>query len=404
MNSTQNAYLYLVSSIGTAIGSLLLIPLLTSNLTPSEYAQANYYVIASAGYGLLVGLNSNTFITRKLVDCDAIQARKLARSIFTIIITSFIPILFISILLNFLFKFYDPLINVLSLITALFMQMTNTFLFFCIGKQKAANYFLMQVLASVFIVLITLFCLKILNLNWQSRVLGQILPYSGLAIFSFWYFLDGKGYRFTLTRLELSEILSYSLPLMIHTLSFFVLSNIDKLIIASYLGDNDAGVFILAAQIAMLVNLLSDAFNKALIPKVFIILKSQDRLRIDRLFLRIKYFSFSILLAAATIALLLHFLSKFLSLGQYDDVTEVLPLLVFGQMLSFIYLMNCWKIHYSMETGYITKATLISGAITMCLMVLVVPEYGIFGAACITVVGLSLRTLITIFYARKVEI
>ena len=70
--------------------------------------------------------------------------------------------------------------------------------------------------------------------------------------------------------------LRFNLPLLPHYLSLLILSQSDRIMITKFAGSDKAGIYNLAYQVSVVMNVVADAMNGALTPWVYRKLKEKN--------------------------------------------------------------------------------------------------------------------------------
>ena len=66
---------------------------------------------------------------------------------------------------------------------------------------------------------------------------------------------------------------------------------------------------------------------------------------------------------------------------KFHQAAEVLPIIIFGQVFLGMYFMVTNYIFYAKKTKYLSYVTISSGVINVGLLLILIPIYGLYGAA-----------------------
>lgn len=193
----------------------------------------------------------------------------------------------------------------------------------------------------------------------------------------------------------LQEALKSSVPLIPHIAGLFLLTTVDRFVINAELGLADAGVYMVAAQLAGAMGLVFNAVNKAYVPWLFERLK-RDVCDEKRQIVRYTYAWFMLILFGAGLVFMIGPWLVTLVAGQeYAQAGEFIGWLALGQAFVGMYLMVTNYAIYSKRTGLLSLATITSGVINVILLVALIRLLGLKGAAIAFCISMAIRFLLT---------
>ncbi|KLP56115.1 hypothetical protein ABR39_07840 [Enterobacter genomosp. O] len=178
--------------------------------------------------------------------------------------------------------------------------------------------------------------------------------------------------------------LAFSSPLIIHVLSNALLSQVDRLFIAKMLGEGQAGIYSFAYNIGMCILVVVMAWNSSWQPKLYKFLDSKDNEKIIRI---IDISSMLLLIISFLSILFSKQMVEILADHRYRESISVVPVILIGNSLIHIYLSYVNFTFYEKKTIFVSIGTLLAVAINVALNYLLIPIYGIHGAAWATVLA-----------------
>lgn len=186
-----------------------------------------------------------------------------------------------------------------------------------------------------------------------------------------------KG-RFTLKLSHWRYALKFSLPLIPHMLSLYILSQCDRLMIKSMCGDSQAGIFSLAVTIQYVLFILIDAVEGAWTPWLFDRLDDGEEHKIQKPWL--------LLLVGAGVAALLIGLAAPELVGilggrDYAQAVYIVPPLLICTMLAFGSRAFVGIEKFNKKTGLTAVCTIIVAVINIPLNYVFIKLYGYIAAA-----------------------
>ncbi|WP_169303050.1 flippase [Thalassotalea mangrovi] len=197
------------------------------------------------------------------------------------------------------------------------------------------------------------------------------------------------------------SILSLSFPMFLSGSVWLVMSHTDTIMIGTFLGPEDVGVYAIVVKVALLSSFVLTSINSVLAPKIAEVYyggREKDLIKIARKSSKLIFYSTSPILLF--IILLGHeildgFGSEF-NVGYYP-----LVLLALGQFINSI----CGSVGYFMNmTGHqktFNKIVLFSGALNIALNYLLIPLYGLIGAALASLIANTAWNVSSLIFIKK---
>lgn len=387
MSLIRNSTTYLLSNIFNAAIPFLLLPILTRVLSPDEYGQIAMFQTLVTGLAAFVGLNTGAAASRKFFDHEknGVDHSQYNGACLQILLGSsavlFISCAVFSTQLSVFLSIPDSWIYSALLFSALSFVM-NLRLGQWQVRGEAFKFGALQISNSLFNMALSLLLVVVLHFGSQGRVNAQVMAAVFSALVAFYMLAKDKLVSLFCWRPDyLKQALQFGVPLIPHVFGFFLLSAVDRFVINQELGLAQAGIYMVAVQLSMALNIVFDAINKAYVPWLFEILKRDD-LAEKRKVVKYTYFYFLLLLLLAPIPFLIGPWALVLIAGEkYRAAGEVIGWLCLGQIFGGMYLMVTNYIFYAKKTGTLSVITIASGVLNVLLLLLMVSEYGVLGAA-----------------------
>ena len=238
-----------------------------------------------------------------------------------------------------------------------------------------------------FIMAITSAILSILLVNFMekkyfARILGLTLP--TIIIGLLMYIRTINRAKKCLQVKYWKYALELSIPLILHVLSGNILSQFDRIAIANITGFSDAALYGMAYNIGGLLNVVLSSFNGAWVPWFYQQMQFEN-------FKQIREVSryYIALFSIIGIALLAFAPEMMLIMAPpaYYKAIYVIPPVILGIFLQFIYTLYVNIEFYNKKTLYIPVGTVISAVLNIILNLLFIPQYGYIVAAYTTLIG-----------------
>ena len=232
-------------------------------------------------------------------------------------------------------------------------------------------------LASVLLTpLLSLGLLMFTDLKADAVILGFLLSQNIIgAIFYILNFLRGKVF---FSREYWLEAIKFNIPLIPHYLSLIVLGQSDRIMISNICGSGDAGLYSLAYQISMAMNIIISAINGSLIPWTYSMMKEKKYSEIRKIADFLCLFMMAISVVIMVVAPEVVF---FMGGKNYHNVIWVMPPVICSVFFTFCYGLFSNIEFYFGNTKYVMIASVIGSILNIILNAIFIPIFGFIAAA-----------------------
>ncbi len=368
--------------------AFLSIPIFTSLLIPEEYGIVSIFLSMLLILSVIMQLNISGSI-RQYILLDDTDSKGYIYNI-----TLLCVLLFSLFALPVLFAFKGKIIALLQINnTIYYFLIAGSFLniiiqlyeFYLIGYNISKEYLKFTFFKTL--VELVLSILLILSLK-QNRELGRIggivLTYLIFSIFSLYKLIPFIRGNPTINLKHIKFALLFSIPLILHQLSHVFLAQIDRIIINKILDTSKAGLYSLAYNIGMIMQMVVIAFNTAWLPKFYEAMKNSNvELIKTNLFDTLKLLILLSVLASTSLSLLVPFLIS----SDYSDAFKIIHVIISSSILNFVYLIYANFSFYSNKTWYISIGSVLAAIINVVLNLIYIPIYGYKIAAYTTAIS-----------------
>jgi len=392
--------------LAKAIG-LILLPIYTRQLGPTDFGFIEFVAAATAILVLVLPLEINQAVARLLPESDD-QARQKNILSTALWFTTGVFGIFGGVV--FLFRFqllevvnlpssyaeYASLVCTYFLITAIVNLLQVQFRFTSQAKSSVAIN-----LAVVFTNLgLVLYFTAIDKLGIEQYYVSQI--FSGLVGILLGLAILIRKYGIFSVTMEapvLRELLKFSLPIVVSSVGVALTGSVDKLMVGGYVGLTDLGYYGAAARFAAIVGLGFYVISSAITPIVY---REHEKVETKKLIARI----FHLTLYSSIILLLVMSVNseQIIVLLAGDKFAAASPY-VFFLMLSAV-LANLYIFFLGMDiaknTRLLSKINLSAGVLGALGCFIFVPLIGIWGAITSTLIANAARFSAYVFFSQRV--
>lgn len=403
----SGAGVYLFSNILNGVIPFLLLPILTRYLSPSEYGEVAMFQTLLGALGAFVGITFAGAAGRKYYDNDISQS-KLAEFIGSCIQ---LVLMFSVIVLSIFFLFQNKLsewvgIESKYILWAVFVSSCAVIIRIRLGqwqvKKQAFKYGMLQISQSLFNTLLSLLLVVTLLKGAEGRIDAQIIMSLVFVVVALFLLKRDNLLKVFIWRKDyLAEALRFGVPLIPHIAGAFLLTSVDRFVINKEIGLAEAGIYMVAVQLTASIGIIFDAVNKAYVPWLYERLKADQHKEKQRI-VKLTYAWFFLIILGVMLSFVIGPPIVILIAGeQYAEAGKVVGWLVLGQGFQGMYHMFTSYIFFSKRTGLLSLASISSGVLNLILLILLVRNFGLEGAAIAFAISMGVRLLLTWWIAHK---
>ncbi len=405
-DTAKHTFIYSIGNLSTKMIGLLLLPLYTSKLSLLNYGRFTILETTSMFLTMVLGLRIVSSMMRWSAETEDKNEQG------KILFNSYVILLITAVIVNIIFS---PMKSWLSQAFFSSTEYSNYFtvIFAIIGlemiNQVPMNLFRFQgkpiVYSSVFAV--KLFIVLLLNIYFlvyaEIGVIGifysQLIANAIQMLCTIPILLKNFNYKFDIDLIK--EMLGYSIPLIFSAISVQLLAIGDRYIIKYFLDYSQVGIYSLGYKISGFLNVfIVQAFALGFLPIAY---KMQGSPEAAKFFKKIfKYFSMILVFGALGVSLFSReILLIFAQKPEFYVAYKVVPLITVAFIFKGIQYMFLLGFHYVKKTKYIAYIVTFALFVNIGLNFILIPIFGIWGAALTTVISSLLISVISYFASQK---
>lgn len=401
--SLNTVSIYAFSSMINAVIPFLLLPILTRYFSPEEYGLVTMFTLMSSITGAFVGFSVHGAIGREFFNKE-IEFKEFVFNCLLILVCS-------TIFLGMLFLVYLNSLSHLSslpkewifavFITCIFQFLVLVLLTIYQVQMKAKEYAFIQVSQSLTNICLTGLFVIFFLMGWQGRVGAIVISSIVVGSFSL-IFLIQKWCVIKINFDYIKRALTFGIPLIPHTLGAIIIVVVDRFVIHQELGIFEVGIYTAGLQIAKIVGLVTDSFNKAYGPWLYDKLDKHDEEK-NIIIVRFTYVYFlAIIVFSILVGILAPYIVNFILGEKFTYSAMVVFWIALGEAFNGMYFMVVGYIFYIRKTVYLTLITLLTGLFSIPLTYMFVHYDGLIGAAQAYAISLFISFILTWWCASKV--
>jgi len=408
---------FLIYGVGIYLTKLIgffMIPIYTTYLTPADYGVLELLDLTMYVVTMFVGLGITNSIVRFYSDCTTDEERV------TIISTAFFFVLCIAIIIDgilllnsgtiasLLFQSggessyndsqlsYFVKIVALSGILDVVTVIGSTFLQ---AEKKSALF--STISAGRFVITVSLNILFIVGMGLGALGVLYSQLISNVPYFFVMLFFMRKKLGFRISMAKAKEMAKYGTPLIVSTLSMFIIHFSDRYFLERFSGLSILGVYSLSYKFAMILTALFYApFEMIWGPLMFDLYKKGEEGRKTINFIN-KYLLIGSLAFITGYSLCVKHLIFIMADPKFYSAYKVVPVLLVAFLFIGLSSISTCGIFFSKKTIYRALANVYSAIIALLGYFFLIKFYGYWGAVITTLVALLVRYIALSIYSQR---
>ena len=404
-NLIKNSAIYAIGDIAPRLLSFISFPILTTYLTPAEYGIVNYVNTVNLFLTIIGFLCLNTYYLVFYYRMEnETERQKLLGNLFIFVVGFNIVI---SLLMftagQHIFGYIGSNIDfypymAIGLITNLFniFAVLPSALFRL--QERPLPLTILNVLKGILIFGLTLWF--VVKLGFKAE--GVLYANMVVTVF-FGVLFAGITMRNMVWNINLSQIkcaLVFSLPLLPGSLSYYLVSMSDRLLIDKYLTLEDLGIYSTASTLALVLNIVAYGAYKAFEPYFFKIYGSHNFLA---KFKKVHDGYFFVLVSGAMgLAIFAKEFFQVFSEARFHIAYYYVPIILIGVITSSMNMLYSTIITAREKTKVNSVIAICGGLISVSLNMILLPLLGIAGACVTSAVALFAMLLASICFSKVV--
>jgi O-antigen/teichoic acid export membrane protein len=237
--------------------------------------------------------------------------------------------------------------------------------------------------------------------HWQGRLLGLVLSTATFGIIGI-IILHNKGYlEFYFNSKRAKFMLLFSIPLIPHTLSTWVMNGSDRFFIATMVGAGAVGLYSVGYAVGQVIQLFQHAFSQAWVPYLFQELK-KEQIGVKKQIVKLIYLHHLVII---TLAISLHFAAPYMLnifVGKdFQESSQFVFWVAAGYAINGMYRMVIPFLNYAHKTHLAPIGSTVSAIANLSLNYFLIKHNGPIGAAQATFISFLILYIITFYFSYR---
>jgi O-antigen/teichoic acid export membrane protein len=380
----SNAAIYTISNFAVAVVPFLLLPLMTHVLSPEDYGRIAMFTVFSSFLFVFVGFNTHGAVMVRFFEPDKFSIPDYVTTVLAILAATTIMVTIIVGIFSEQLQAVTAIPGnwlILAVAVAALQFLVQTLLTLWQSSRQPGKYGALRLNHAIMDGSVSVALVVGLHYSWTGRVSGIALAWAVTAVIAV-FFLRREGW--TANRVDptyAKDALRYGVPLAPHAVGGLLLGLADRFLVTNLLDVSSTGVYLAATQIGMVLGITADAVNKAFAPWLMQILGNAKHVEKSQIVRNTYvYFVVIILLAASGALLAPHIIPVILG-KEFQQSSDFIVFLFFGNAFIGMYYMVTNYIFYSRRTELLSALTIVVGVVSVAISWVLIREYGLRGAA-----------------------
>lgn len=391
-----SAVIYTVTAGLSAGVPLILLPILTRLLSPEEYGKVAIFAVVVQVLSTLTGLSVHGAVGMRYFDQDKLDFPRYVASCLAILLASTAIVMGLLVAaLPWLEEFTK--LPGYWLVLAVLLSGSNFVVQIQLSiwqsGKHALRFAIFRTGQALTDLVLSLLLVVVAGLGWQGRIGGVAVAGLLSAIVALIAIVRGSWLRFPVDRGYIENALRFGVPLIPHAIGGMLIAVVDRFMITNILDVASTGIYMVALQIGLVLNLMNDALNRAYSPVLIEALRVGNLDR-DVKIVRATYAYFlALLVLGVVMGMLAPTILGVLVGPKFQAAAPIVILITIGQAVSGMYYMVATYVFYAGRTASLAIVTLTSGLLNVGISYWLLHTMGLQGAGLAFLVAQSVLFL-----------
>jgi len=402
----RNTSIYAIGNILPQAANLVLLPLYTRYLSPRDYGIVNSMQVLASIFVIFFTLAIERSIYRLYYDYKTESEKKhfLGAITLTIYGLSIIVLIVAFLSQNLISHIYK------SISFYPFYFYSILYAFFSIFALVPKIYYQVNERATKFItisisqfILNTVFIIYFIVIQKEGAV-GMLkgLMISNIILAFVFIIINMRMISFAYDFKIIKESLKFSLPMIPILLSSWVMNMSDRIFVERYFSMYEVGLYSLAYKIGGILMIIGGAIFMAYNPLFYKLASSADQIAAKK---KISNYNTKLILIVTFLLMLISLFSKefiFIFLNKrYLTAYQIVPIIAVAVYMNQIGNLFNLSIYQEKKTNTVMALVLVSSVLILILNFMLIPKYGITGAAVSAIISFTLLNIAKYYLSKR---
>lgn len=399
-NFIKNTVIYMIGNLSSKLLVFMLLPIYTIYLTTNEYG---YYDIIYTTVSLIVPMVSLQVydgIYRFVLDKqnDTVLINKYISNALVIVAIAFLVTVPFVIILQIAANIeYLYLIYLQIILTSVF----STWQMIARGLKKNILFAVSGIITTASMLVFNILFIVVLHFSVKALIVSNIISLAIAVLFLEYKLRTTNIFKFSyISKDVIKQLVTYSLPLIPNSISWWILNLSNRYIISSYLGNDYNGIYAVASKFPAIIMMVNMVFNLAWQDTAIYEKDAKDREQFYS-----KMFNYFLELQLAFLIILIPFVRIFSNIvigKEFVDSVNYIPILMLSTFFQCFATFFCSFYYLNKKTIGLFYTTLIGAVLNIVLTVFLIRYLELYAPAFANLVSSIVIVFMRGIYIRKV--
>lgn len=270
------------------------------------------------------------------------------------------------------------------------------------GMRKMKWFAGVNIIQNVSVMVVSIVLVMLFDMGVRGAVIGYVVPTILMGVLSLALIRENVSIKMGILRIALSEISLFGFYVVLANSIGIINTQIDSLMIGHFMSTTDVGYYAVAVLFMQAITLLPQAVQRVTNPSIATYYGKKDYVNIRNL---IKGTMFKISVITIVIALFLAFFGEMLIgiIFTKEFLPAYVPLLILliGYSIYAVFVSIGTCLSSIGKINIVFRISLLCAILNTLLNIILIPRFGLLGAASATSISLVFTTLINMYFVRK---
>lgn len=403
----KHSIIYSLGNFMTKAIGFLMIPIYTRFLEPFEYGILELVSLTTEMIGMILTLRISHAMYRFYFEYDSVEDKNqvISTAMISFGMIGLLGLILASLSSGFLAEkvldssklYHYFIISFSALWFGTINQMSYTYLQI---RKKSTKYIFLSACRLIISLSLNIYFVVFLKTGVVGILYSNLITSVAMALILSLPVLLTVGISFS--RNKLKEMLKFSLPLIPGGLANFVVLVSDRFIVKEFGSLADAGIYSLSYKFGTLPHVfLTVPFFQIWSVRRFELFK--DKSSEEVMGKVITYFVFTLVFLGLGLSVLSQDVIKIMADQKFWDAYKYIPILILSYIIFGLFNHFAVGILIHKKTKYLSYIDVGNGIFTICLNILLIRSYGIYGAAYATLISYSTRIIALYIISNRLQ-
>lgn len=393
----SNTLIFGIGNFSSRILIFFLVPLYTRTLTSIDYGYIDLLTITITLFLPFFTLNIHEAVIRFSLDKKTSNESVIAIGMKTVLV-GILPVIIITPIIMRLLGTGEYIIY--FFVAYILSAMKHVLTYYARGTERVRLVVILGILDTGLLLILNLIFLLVLNLGIDGYFYSLII--SSTIVLVLYILLLKINIRSIFSKNDKAlkrKMLSYSIPMIPNSISWWISNTSDKYILNFFWGVSTTGIYAVAYKIPSLLNTITKIFMEAWQISAVEEYESNNNKNFSEVF---RFFFGVNILVCLGIVLFSNVIALIMFSDEFYSALKFVPILLSAFFFNGLasYLGTVYTA--SKKTNMLFISTSIGALINITLNIILIPNYGGYGAAIATLISYFIIWLIRLINSRKI--